>query len=75
MWIYSIVYRVIYRVNMFLNWLESLYADGKLELDSKSCETIADELAGHIASTYTDRLFAIEVWEDGECGSISTYKS
>jgi hypothetical protein len=60
--------------HMFLNWLESQYQE-KLSLDFKSCEMISDDLADIIAEEYPGRNFSIEVWEDGECGSISTYQS
>ena len=33
---------------IFKRWLESLYADDTLELDYKSCEMIADDLAKEI---------------------------
>lgn len=59
--------------HMFLNWLESLYADGNLEMDNRSCETIADELAERIAVKYPGRALSIEVWEDGECGAVANY--
>lgn len=59
----------------FLEWLESLYQTGALELDGKSCETISDELRGHIAFKYRDREIWIEVSEDGECGSFTRYEA
>ena len=53
--------------HQFLNWLESLY-EGTLELDYKSCEMIADDLAVQIKQKYSGRYLRIEVSEDGECG-------
>lgn len=61
--------------HQFLNWLESLYASGTLLLDHKSCEMISDDLFNQIHSKYSkDRTVIIEVWEDGECGSITEYQ-
>ena len=41
---------------------------GILELDYKSCEMIADELAKYIKDHYPGRFMKIEVSEDGENG-------
>jgi hypothetical protein len=59
----------------FKRWLESLYAEGTLELDHKSCEMISDELAEFIGEKYPRREVQIEVSEDGENGSITRYES
>ena len=53
---------------IFKRWLESLYADDILELDYKSCEMIADDLAKEIKDKYSGRWLAIDVSEDGENG-------
>jgi hypothetical protein len=58
--------------HQFLNWLESLY-DGTLELDFKSCEMLADELAFIIGKRYNKRKLIIEISEDGECGCTCEY--
>ena len=58
--------------HQFLNWLESLYT-GHLSLDNASCEMVSDTLAAAVNSKYPGRQLAIEVWEDGECGSIAEY--
>ena len=50
----------------------ALYANGQLEADSKSCETLAAELAGTLSSKYK-RSVTVEVNEDGECGAVVTY--
>jgi len=51
---------------MFKRELESLYGEGTLELDGKSCEMLADDLYGHISERYPNR----EVWiEVSECPS------
>ena len=57
----------------FKRWLESLYSDGTLELDFRSCEMISDQLAEQIGAKYPDRFVTIEVSEDGENGSYATY--
>lgn len=59
--------------HQFLNWLESLYEQGILELDFKSCEMIADDLYEHIQYVYPKRKVIIEVSEDGECGCVVEY--
>ena len=57
----------------FKRWLEALY-QGTLELDYKSCEMIADELAHQIQIKHAGREIRIEVSEDGENGCDNTYK-
>jgi hypothetical protein len=57
----------------FKRWLESLYADGTLQLDYKSCEMISDALQMEIATRYPGRVVWIEISEDGENGSYTTY--
>lgn len=59
----------------FKRWLESLYSDGTLQLDYKSCEMISDDLADTISEKYPGREITIEVSEDGENGSLSKYVS
>lgn len=60
--------------HQFLNWVEGLYSgEQSLSLNNSSCEMISDSLAATIQSRYPDRLLQIEVWEDGECGSVSSY--
>ena len=39
-----------------------------MQLDFKSCEMMARELAGYIGEKYPDRDIAVEVSEDGENG-------
>ena len=53
---------------LFKRELEALYDQGTMQLDYKSCEMMARELAGYIRKTYPDRDIAIEVSEDGENG-------
>ena len=57
----------------FKRWLESLY-QGTLELDYKSCEMIADDLADQIQTKYPGRQVRIEVSEDGENGCDINYE-
>lgn len=59
----------------FKRWLQSLYADGTLELDYKSCEMISDDLAEKIAIKYPGRRLTIDVSEDGENGCTCEYQS
>ena len=60
---------------LFKRWLESLYSDGILQLDYKSCEMISDELAARINIMYPRRDIFIKVSEDGENGSYAEYKA
>ena len=58
----------------FKRWLESLYANGTLQLDYKSCEMICDELAEIINSKYPNRKLKIKVSEDNENGASCSYE-
>jgi hypothetical protein len=58
---------------LFKRELERLYSDGILELDYKSCEMMADDLADYIYEKYPRRNFVIEISEDGENGAICHY--
>jgi hypothetical protein len=53
----------------FKRWLESLYSDGTLELNHRSCEMIAEELAEIILNKYPKRELKISVAEDNENGA------
>lgn len=57
----------------FKRWLESLYGQGILELDYKSCEMIAEDLYAQISNKYPNRSVWIEVSEDGENGALIRY--
>ena len=46
-----------------------------MELDYKSCEMMADDLAVYIYKKYPHRTFIITVSEDGENGAICTYQA
>ena len=52
----------------FKRWLEKLYGNAELQLDYKSCEMIADDLAKVINETYPERWVRISVAEDNENG-------
>ena len=56
--------------HMFQNYITGLYDGSCLDLDAKSCETIAEDLALHLTNKYPDRTITVEVSEDRECGSI-----
>ena len=60
---------------LFKRELERLYSEGTLELDYKSCEMMADDLAVYIYKKYPHRAFIITVSEDGENGAICTYQA
>lgn len=58
---------------LFKRWCESLYADGTLDLNSKSCEMMADDLFHEIAMAYPNRDVIIKVSEDLENGCTIEY--
>ena len=58
---------------LFKRELAGLYEQGTLQLDYKSCEMMADELAEYIKLHYSERDFKIEVSEDGENGCVAEY--
>lgn len=57
----------------FKRYLESLYSQGILELNHKSCEMIADDLYLQISQKYPNRDVQIEVSEDLENGCSIEY--
>lgn len=57
----------------FKRWMERLYSEGVLELDYKSCEMIAEDLANKIDQRYPGRNFTITVSEDNENGATLTF--
>ena len=58
---------------LFKRELAGLYEQGTLQLDYKSCEMMADELAEYIKLHYPERDFKIEISEDGENGCVAEY--
>ena len=62
----------------FKRWLERLYAEVEsstsvLQLNHKSCEMIADDLALEIQTKYPNRYIKISVAEDNENGCEMDY--
>jgi len=62
----------------FKRWLERLYSEvdsssSVLQLDYKSCEMIADDLASEIQAMYPNRWLKISVAEDNENGCEMEY--
>lgn len=58
----------------FKRWLERLYSvESVLDLDYKSCEMIADDLAKQIQQRHPGRWLKISVAEDGENGCEIEY--
>lgn len=57
----------------FKRWLESLYGDGILQLDYKSCEMIIDDLYNTISERYPGRDVTLDVSEDDENGAVSIF--
>lgn len=53
--------------------LESLYDQGTLQLDYKSCEMLCDDLAEYIINKYPQRDLIISVSEDNENGASAHY--
>ena len=58
---------------LFKRELEGCYESGTLELNHKSCEMMADDLAKYIQDHYPGRFLKIEVSEDGENGAVMYY--
>jgi hypothetical protein len=56
----------------FKRWLIRLY-DGALDMDYKSCEMMADDLAEQIQGMYPGRWLKISVAEDNENGCEMEY--
>ena len=58
---------------LFKRELESLYSTGEnntLDLNDKSCETIAEELSNYLSVNWSGRDHSVEVSEDGENGAV-----
>lgn len=58
---------------LFKRELQALYGSGVLKADSKSCETLAEELITYIVSKYPNRYVTVEVNEDSENGAILSH--
>lgn len=59
--------------HQLLNFCESLFESGSVDIDSKSVEMLADDLYRHLIVRYPGRDIEIEVSEDGECGCRMAY--
>jgi hypothetical protein len=57
----------------FKRWLESLYTNGTLNLNSKSCEMIAEDLYTRIHERHPGHSVEISVSEDGENGALLSF--
>ena len=57
----------------FKRWLENLYKEDVIQLNNKSCEMIADELAEEIQNKYPGRWLKVSVAEDNENGCEMEY--
>jgi hypothetical protein len=57
----------------FKRWCERLYSEGTLELNSQSCEMMAEALIGQIASQYPLRHIQVSVYEDNINGATLEY--
>ena len=58
---------------LFKRELESMYVDGAMQIDYKSCEMLAEELIDYITDKYPNRVISVEVSEDGENGATLSY--
>ena len=57
----------------FKRELEALYNNNVMQLDYKSCEMMAQDLAKYIQTKYSNRKLIIDISEDGENGCVITY--
>ncbi len=60
---------------LFKRRIEELYGNGTLQLNHKSCETIAEELIEVIDSWYPGREISVQVSEDLENGAVLIQKN
>lgn len=58
---------------LFKRELESLYSDGIMQMDHKSCEMLAEELGTYITDKYPYRKVVVGVSEDNENGATLTW--
>lgn len=57
----------------FSRWCQRLYDQGTLQVGSKSCEMLAEDLINKIAAQYPDRNVKVTVLEDNINGATLTY--
>lgn len=60
---------------LFKRELESLFSEGTMEVDYKSCEMLASDLITYIDTAYPGRAGSVEVSEDGENGATLTWET
>jgi hypothetical protein len=58
----------------FSRWLQRLYSNDTLQLNSKSCEMLAEELIDRIKAEYPTREINVGVSEDGINGARLEYR-
>lgn len=58
----------------FSRWLQRLYSNDTLQLDSKSCEMLAEDLINIIKVEYPTREIKVSVSEDNINGARLEYK-
>lgn len=58
---------------LFKRELESLFENGTMDIDFKSCEMLADDIANYIFDKYPGRNLRISVSEDNENGATAVY--
>lgn len=60
---------------MFKRELESLFSSGTMDIDYKSCEMLANDLAAYILKKYKGRDLVIDISEDNENGAEIHYEA
>lgn len=58
---------------LFKRELESLFSQGTMQCDYKSCEMLAEDLINYIQEKYPKRDITVKVYEDDENGAILEY--
>lgn len=58
---------------LFRRWCESLYREGVMEIDYKSCEMLAEDLINAIHEKYPGRDITVEVYEDNINGAVLSF--
>ncbi len=57
----------------FSRWCQRLYEQGTMQINSKSCEMLAEELMAQIATKYPNRDLKVSVLEDNINGATLEY--
>lgn len=58
----------------FKRWLQSQFSENVIDINHKSVEMLADDLAFQISEKYPNRRFAVQVSEDDENGCVKMYE-